>query len=400
MCFVQIHLVLLLLWGGIIAPPPGEFVRGDMNLDGQVTVADASFYLDILFIDGGQRPCADAFDVDDDGGIPIDNLEDGRFLMDWLFRTAPTAPLPAPFPHRDEDPTPDAITCVRSGPSSPPAPVLGYSTAILAPPAIARGQENVPFFALATTRGPVGSFSMAYRVRKDILQNVRVDFSETIVPAPFRSQLGASPFVRSVVLPTTDADFNLLLVAVVFAVEAAGDWQRVPFPATTGRVDRAPLVRIMADVRPEAPLGPVDAVLVPALKSDFFVAGDFVHGVLNEYGGLGGNAGDTFRSNATDDGGVVIIDGYEFLRGDSNASLAVDISDATFTLNYLFLGKEAPKCLDLADANDDGDVDLSDATFTLGYLFLGTVAPPEPGPRSCGFDLTPDGFVGCPKLCR
>jgi glucose/arabinose dehydrogenase len=80
-----------------------------------------------------------------------------------------------------------------------------------------------------------------------------------------------------------------------------------------------------------------------------------------------------------------------FLRGDANHDGQRDISDAIFTLNFLFSGGAAPICPDGADANDDGILDLSDAIAVLGVLFFGTnpLPPPsaEPGP-----DPTPDGL--------
>ena len=67
------------------------------------------------------------------------------------------------------------------------------------------------------------------------------------------------------------------------------------------------------------------------------------------------------------------------------------------TLNFLFLGGEAPECFDGADSNDDGAINISDAIATLNYLFLGGPAPPEPGPRTCGEDPTDDP-MGCERL--
>src|SRR5215510_6209459 len=78
-----------------------------------------------------------------------------------------------------------------------------------------------------------------------------------------------------------------------------------------------------------------------------------------------------------------------FIRGDANANGRVDLSDAVFTLAYLFQGGDGPSCNDAADSNDSGKVDLSDAVYTLGYLFLGGPAPPAPG-LECGWDPTPD----------
>jgi hypothetical protein len=82
-----------------------------------------------------------------------------------------------------------------------------------------------------------------------------------------------------------------------------------------------------------------------------------------------------------------------FRRGDANADGGLDISDAVFTLRFLFLGGDPGSCADAADANDDGAVDLSDPVHLLNYLFLGGPEPPPPG-LTCGGDPTPD-LLGC-----
>ena len=63
-------------------------------------------------------------------------------------------------------------------------------------------------------------------------------------------------------------------------------------------------------------------------------------------------------------------------------------------LNYLFLGGELPGCLSAADTNADGEVDISDAAYTLSFLFLG--GPGLPAPTSCGnSDSESDEALGC-----
>ena len=82
----------------------------------------------------------------------------------------------------------------------------------------------------------------------------------------------------------------------------------------------------------------------------------------------------------------------KLIRGDANADAVVDLSDAVFTLNYLFQGA-VTLCLDALDANDDGAVDITDPIFTLGVLFSGgAVIPPPRTPG--GYDVTADG-LGC-----
>lgn len=84
-----------------------------------------------------------------------------------------------------------------------------------------------------------------------------------------------------------------------------------------------------------------------------------------------------------------------FRRGDADTSGKLDISDAVFTLNYLFSGGRAPTCLDAADSDDNGAIQISDPVRSLGFLFLGTQPPAAPGPENCGLDVAEDGLEAC-----
>ena len=89
-----------------------------------------------------------------------------------------------------------------------------------------------------------------------------------------------------------------------------------------------------------------------------------------------------------------------FVRGDSDGSGSVELSDAVATLSNLFLGTKPLGCKAAADSNDDGVLAISDAIHTLGFLFLGGVSMPQPYP-SCGVDPTADS-LGCEQSasCR
>jgi hypothetical protein len=54
---------------------------------------------------------------------------------------------------------------------------------------------------------------------------------------------------------------------------------------------------------------------------------------------------------------------------------------------------DAPGDGKAADANDDGGAGISDAVYSLGYLFLGGPTPPAPYP-GCGTESTEDA-LGC-----
>lgn len=85
-----------------------------------------------------------------------------------------------------------------------------------------------------------------------------------------------------------------------------------------------------------------------------------------------------------------------FHRGDADRNGDLDLTDAIFVLEYLFLGKRVPVCMEAADADNDGSVDITDAIITLLYLFLGEAPPASPGPpgRECGPDPDPPGATG------
>ncbi len=79
----------------------------------------------------------------------------------------------------------------------------------------------------------------------------------------------------------------------------------------------------------------------------------------------------------------------KFMRGDSSGDRTLDITDAIFSLNYLFLAGAAPGCLYAADTNDDGANDITDPIHTLWYIFAGGPVPPFPL-TLCGDDYTKD----------
>ena len=77
--------------------------------------------------------------------------------------------------------------------------------------------------------------------------------------------------------------------------------------------------------------------------------------------------------------------GSEFVRGDADASGAINITDGIFVLNFLFLGGPTPSCSDAADADDSGAINITDGIYILNFLFLGGDDPPAPHP-ACGED--------------
>ena len=89
--------VLLLVSLSMPAVQAVEFIRGDANGDGQVSVADASFIAAFLFRGRAAPACLASADIDNDGGV---SLTDTVGLLNYLAAegAAPVSPFPTAGP--------------------------------------------------------------------------------------------------------------------------------------------------------------------------------------------------------------------------------------------------------------------------------------------------------------
>jgi hypothetical protein len=72
------------------------------------------------------------------------------------------------------------------------------------------------------------------------------------------------------------------------------------------------------------------------------------------------------------------FDYIEYLCGDADGDLAINISDAVYLINYIFKGGPAPNPLEAGDVNLDGAVNVADAVYLINYIFKGGPPPCEP----------------------
>lgn len=96
---------------------------------------------------------------------------------------------------------------------------------------------------------------------------------------------------------------------------------------------------------------------------------------------------------------VVSVQRQAFIRGDSNFDGVVDVSDPIDVLVALFFvggGERHFRCPNSADANDDNQTDISDAIYSLAFLFVGGPPMPQPFPEP-GFDRNTEDpeHTGC-----
>ena len=85
-----------------------DFVRGDVNADGNLDILDPIALLGILFLGQEPLPCDDALDVDDDGQL---TLVDATQELVFLF--AQGSPPQLPHPACGPDPTGDDLACAQ-----------------------------------------------------------------------------------------------------------------------------------------------------------------------------------------------------------------------------------------------------------------------------------------------
>jgi hypothetical protein len=93
------------------------FLRGDSDADGSLSISDAVFVLNYLFLGRGEPNCHDAADADDSGDL---NITDAVRLLGFLFLGGGPLPPPTSCDVADLasrlDPTPlDQLTCKFAG---------------------------------------------------------------------------------------------------------------------------------------------------------------------------------------------------------------------------------------------------------------------------------------------
>jgi hypothetical protein len=111
-------IVLLFVFAGPgFAPPPAIFKRGDVTVDGVLTVIDAVTLSNVLLIgnpiiNANALPCKSAADVDDSNCI---NVADVAYLLSYLFSGGPAPPAPGPITCGPDTPGAPGGSCVPGG---------------------------------------------------------------------------------------------------------------------------------------------------------------------------------------------------------------------------------------------------------------------------------------------
>jgi hypothetical protein len=395
-CVAVSGLTLLALWsapGGGIEVHAQQFLRGDANADGIVSVSDILTIRRFLFIGGIELSCIDAADADD--GQPVDgcncnpeagrlNISDAVTLIRYLFiQPAWSSILPEPFPIPGLDPTPDEAGCEGYA-VQPPVPsedVLRVGEVEAAP------GETVEIPVYLTTSVPVEAVQLV--IGYDPAVFTPIEGADGISYAgTYYDPAGGVGTQAPINLVKSHPESGLLVVG--FAGSLISEGYEVP-PG-----DETLFLKIRGTIAAGASAGIMS--LEPTNGPDEQGVGPYR--MRNEVTFRGGARFATALPRRA--AGLLRIvgpDGMDFRHGDSNSDGQLDLSDAVFTLLYLFSEGTEPQCPDAADINDDGRLDLSDPISGLNYLFApsGLESPLSPAPDSCGPDIRADTLEACSR---
>lgn len=71
----------------------------------------------------------------------------------------------------------------------------------------------------------------------------------------------------------------------------------------------------------------------------------------------------------------IIVEEFQFIRGDANGDLAVDGGDVVYLINYLYANGAEPSPLEAGDVNCDGTINSGDVVYLINYLFRSGLPP-------------------------
>lgn len=368
--------ILLFLAASLTVPRAAgavDFIRGDVNSDGAVSIADSAALAAHLYKEGAAPECRKAADADDDGLVSI---TDSLHILQGLFSGGPTPCLP--FPQAGSDPTPDTLECGSYGSGSP----LEDSAARIDIDDAVIGEDGRAIIVVRVSNGTAisgcsGTISIAGGVLANSvtprIKAIFTSFPPGYLYANVRGEQLHFGFIGSFVnassfLPPGE---NEALFTITACIDTSTD------PGNHAMVLEAGQLIDDASSRAISPLLGGGTLTVPAgvvLDPDCY------------------SRPDDPQSQCSDE--PASSEGTPFIRGDANDDKNVSFADANLLSAYFFRGGAPPVCMKAADVDDNGAVETNDLTFLLSYLI-------REGPQPCHphkfeqLDPTPDSLE-CP----
>ncbi len=387
--------VLVFVFAASFLQAQSEFIRGDANQDGRVSIADMVTSNRQQFVDGGLLDCMDALDFDDSGVIDISDL---IALLAGLFVSSDwSEPVPAPFPRPGIDPTPDerkGITCesyeIVEGEASDDIIRLGVIEA--------RPGEVVEVPIYLTNSVPVQATQLTLEYDSSVLE---IESGNSLdYEGSFYEQFFGKTFTVVSTHGTTSSTFK-------YSDDGPGFSWVGPHPD----IGVATIAIVGLPIYEGFEVPPGEGTLIASLRvrvSESATPGSIIPLALSNgpdddgYGPFRMRNEITFKGETryatlfpqTIPGQLNIIQDITFFtRGDCNADGKLDVTDPVVNLGFQFIGTFDPPCRDALDFNDNGVIDITDPIANLTHQFVGGPPPALPG-KVCGVDPTDDD-LGC-----
>lgn len=291
---------------------PPEFFCGDANGDSYVTVMDAVFLMQYILLNGPAPEFLGQGDVDGCGSI---NVSDVVYLMDAFLNGGP-------------GPCEMTGDCVL--------PTGGNSVSLGCPMTVAipsvDDTVSVPIYI--TNDVAITGFSLGFSYSSDDIEIISVDMTGTIAPE--------DPSYR---------------------IDVAGKRVHIGYAEVTNEIP-AQSGGLLARLKVRIPAGIAEQTI--DFDSVFIApAGNFIFSAMD-----GGTIYPDYSDCGTADLSLI-----NFVCGDANGSLSINLLDVTYLINYLYKGGPEPDPLPAGDANGNGAINILDATYLISYLYKGGPAP-------------------------
>ena len=349
-----------------------DFIRGDINGDGVVSLADAHYYFLYYREDRPESPCWQAADADNDQDV---DAFDAYRIVRHLFEG--DAPLEAPFP----SPGPSVSNLGKDGwldcdgTGNPPLEDADQVIQILDATAPGGADRLARIRVRLSTTAPIAGYSGRVLVDPEavaavpwgdgFVTGVQKGIDLTHNPSILDpSAQGKSP--ADVWFSSTRLEGDALSFAYLdspprrkqpIAGEAVDVLDIVVCLASGTRAGTYPLTLVEGEF--------VDTSTARSIRPRLESA---VLTVLEDVTAVGDCPGE-FPASAT-----------HFVRGDANGDGKLSVSDVHFHSLARFDLRAWPECWMAMDVNDDGELDGWDPGRLLDHLFGGDAPPPGPFP--------------------
>jgi hypothetical protein len=374
------------LSAGLLAPrgarADAEFLRGDANADGKISISDALTIRRYLFNgDALLVSCVDAGDVDGDDNVDLADVV--SLLIDLFLREGAawgTTSIAAPFPTPGLDPNADdVLDCASYDPT--PAQVSDDEIRVGDLEATPGAEVAIPFYV--TNAIEIEALQLVISYDPSVFTPLQGGPSSFDIEGSFFGDLWASAFSGFLSVMPHPEEGLMTIGAIGSLIEEGSE---VPPGQNTLLFKVRGTVSENAAPGTSIALTPTDGPDDAGVKPPLYMRNELT------YKGQARFASILPRKVP---GVLAIVDDISFfVRGDANGDHAVDISDPITVLDFLFSGSQSVSCPDAADADDDGVIIITDAIVILDQLFRGHsgIAPPFP---EAGADTTADSLGDC-----